>query len=72
MEKRLISTKEAAEWASEFLGRPVTHSNIQYLIQYAKIRKYLNGGGITEVNLDELKDYYERNVVKKQKIWKKQ
>jgi len=72
MEKRLITTKEAAEWASEFLGRPVTPSNIQYLIQYAKIRKYLNGGGIIEVNLDELKDYYERNVVKKQESWKKQ
>ena len=72
MEKRLISTKEAAQWASEFLGRPVTSSNIQYLIQYAKIRKYLNGGGIIEVNLDELKDYYERNVVKKQDSWKKQ
>jgi len=36
----LLSIKEASEWASEHLNKNVTASNISYLIQYGKIKKY--------------------------------
>lgn len=72
MEKRLLSTKEAAEWASIFLGRPVTQSNIQYLVQYAKIKKYLTTAWHAGIDLEELKEYYEKNILEKQENWKKQ
>jgi len=68
MQKR-VSLKEASEWASNFLGRPVTPSNISYLIQYAKIKKYLEQLTI-KVEIDELKNYYNKNVVVKQEQWK--
>ncbi len=69
MSQELLSIKEASEWATKFLGRPVTPSNIQYLIQYAKIAKtfYKNN---TTINVDELKNYYEKDI-KKEEEWKK-
>ncbi len=68
-QKRLLTIKEAAKWATEFLDRPVTPSNIQYLIQYAKVGRSLTREG-TAINLGELKDYYEKNVKAKQDSWK--
>ena len=35
----LLSIKEASQWASEFLEKNVTTSNISYLIQYGRIKK---------------------------------
>ena len=40
----LLSIKEASKWASEYLKRNVTTSNISYLIQYGKVKKYGNNG----------------------------
>jgi len=68
-EMKLLSLMEASKWATEYLGRPVTASNISYLIQYAKIRKYLERLNI-QINLEELKNYYDENVLKKQEQWK--
>jgi len=39
-EGNLLSLDEASEWASDYLGRHVLPSNISYLVQYAKVRKY--------------------------------
>ena len=36
----LLTIKEASVWASKHLNRQVTTSNISYLIQYGKIKKY--------------------------------
>ncbi|MEX0920473.1 MAG: DNA methyltransferase [Candidatus Pacearchaeota archaeon] len=69
MQERKLSLIEAARWATEYLGRPVTPSNISYLIQYAKIRKHLERLNI-HVSLEELKEYYDKNVLKKQNQWK--
>lgn len=69
MENELLSIKDASEWATKFLGRPVTSSNIQYLIQYAKIEKTFYKSG-TAVNVIELKNYYEKDI-KKEGEWKK-
>jgi len=42
--KKLINLKEASIWASQYLNRKVTISNISYLIQYGRIRKYGRDG----------------------------
>ena len=39
-EKKLINLKEASVWASQYLNRKVTISNISYLLQYGRIKKY--------------------------------
>ena len=43
---KLISIKEASEFGSEILGKNVLKSNISYLINYGKIKKYLKSGTI--------------------------
>ena len=58
---RLVTFKEASVWASKYLDRPVTISNISYLVQYGRIKKYKNNGKRL-VNLDELKEYYDSQV----------
>lgn len=73
---KFITLKEACNWATSYLGRQVTESNISYLIQYGKIHKYDEKGnlkttsnGVTKVSLYELKRYYDS--CRKEKIWKK-
>jgi len=39
-DKKLVNLKEASVWASKYLKRNVTISNISYLIQYGRIKKY--------------------------------
>lgn len=54
--RKLINLKEASVWASQYLNRKVTISNISYLIQYGRIKRY----GTNEnplVNISELKEY---------------
>ena len=65
-----ISLKRASKWASDYLDRPVTVSNISYLIQYAKLKKYMEGL-VIRVKLNELKEYYDEEVIQKQQQWKK-
>lgn len=57
-DKKLLNLKEASEWASQYLNRNVTISNISYLIQYGRINKYGNNGNPL-LNAEELKDYYD-------------
>lgn len=64
-----LTLNEASKWASEYLGRIVTPSNLSYLIQYARIKRYMEGLSI-KIDLLELKNYYDREVVKKQEEWK--
>lgn len=56
--KNLLTIKEASEWASNFLKRDVSESNISYLLQYGKVKKH-NGGNSVLVDIDDLKKYYE-------------
>ncbi len=56
--KKLISLKEASIWASQYLKRKVSISNILYLIQYGRIKKY-GSNGYSYINIDELKKYYD-------------
>ena len=56
LNSEFLSINEASQWASNYLDKPVTASNITYLVQYAKIKKYLNEQRKIEINLKELKD----------------
>lgn len=74
--KRLLTFKEACEWANSYLKREVTESNISYLVQYGKIRRYDERGdpkttsnGATMISLEDLKRYYDRS--RKREKWTK-
>lgn len=67
-EAKLINLKSASEWASQYLNRKVTISNISYLLQYGRIKKYVNDGN-TLINMEELRDYYDSH--NKEKQWRR-
>ena len=67
----LMTIKDASIWASKFIGKNVTSSNISYLIQYGRIPKNGNNGNAF-VNRYDLEKYYNLNYVTKQDQWKKQ
>ncbi len=67
--KKLVSIQEASEWASKYLNRKVTVSNISYLLQYGRINKYGNEGNPL-IDIDELKSYYDY-FLEREKEWKK-
>lgn len=68
--KQLMSIKEAALWASEFLKRAISESNISYLIQYGKVKKYGENGS-TQIHISDLKNYYQSFNGKREVEWKK-
>lgn len=70
-EKELLTIKAASVWASEYINKNVTESNISYLIQYGKIKKIENNGSIC-VDKDELKKYYESYYGTREINWKNQ
>ena len=67
--KNLLTIKEASDWATEFLGKSVTPSNIAYLINYGRVKKRGKNGN-TFVAKQDLIDYYEN--YQRETIWKKQ
>lgn len=66
-EEKLINLKEASIWASQYLNRKITISNISYLLQYGRIKNY-GSDGKPLVNIEELKEYYDS--FSKEKDWK--
>ena len=40
----LLTIKEASEWATGYIGKHVTTSNIGYLIQYGRVKKIGDNG----------------------------
>ena len=67
--KELLTIKEASKWASEHLKKNVTTSNISYLIQYGKVKKYGNNG-TTTVNKYDLISYYKSYNGQREINWK--
>lgn len=67
----LLSIKEASQWATEYLDKNVTTSNISYLIQYGRIKK-IDDNGSTQVIKEELIEYYKDQKKSRQEEWKKQ
>ena len=68
--RQLLTLKEACDWASSFLGRNISESNISYLIQYGKVKKYGENGS-TQVNAGDLKQYYQSFNGQRETEWKK-
>jgi len=64
----LFTIKQASEWASQYLHRNITPSNISYLIQYGRIKKAVNDG-ITLVNREDLVNYYDSYIGKRETDW---
>lgn len=66
----LVTIKDACIWASNYIQKNVTESNISYLIQYGRINKY-NKDGTTMVDLHDIKEYYSSSKDRKKIEWKK-
>lgn len=67
----LLTIKEASEWATEFLGKKITTSNISYLIQYGRVKK-IGSNGSTQILKQDLLDYYLGHISTKEASWKTQ
>lgn len=67
-EKNFINLKQASHWASQYLNRQVTISNISYLLQYGRIKRYGTNGNPL-INIKDLKAYYDAYT--KETEWKK-
>ncbi|MDR0733771.1 MAG: site-specific DNA-methyltransferase [Dysgonamonadaceae bacterium] len=65
----LLTVKEAGEWASGYIGKNVTPSNIAYLIQYGLIRK-IGENGSTQVSQAELASYYNKFLTSRENYFK--
>ena len=68
---QLFSILEASKWATDYIGKNVTTSNIAYLIQYGLIRK-IGVNGSTQVLQSELKDYYKKYLTSRENYFKEQ
>ena len=68
--KQLLTLKEASSWAKNFLKRDISESNISYLIQYGKIKKYSKFQSLY-VSVEDLKKYYQSQHFWKEETWKK-
>ncbi len=67
--KLFLNINEASSWASSYLNKKITPSNISYLIQYGRIRKYGNNGSVF-INKNELKEYYDKSIKKENELKK--
>ena len=67
----LMTIPQASEWATEYLKKNVTASNISYLIQYGRIRKYYNNGSAS-ISKQDLIKYYQSYLGKREINWKAQ
>ena len=64
-----LTIKEASEWASRFLNKKISTSNISYLIQYGKIKKR-GYNGSTVINKQDLINYYKNYKEQREIRWK--
>ncbi|GHU95007.1 hypothetical protein AGMMS49974_05580 [Deltaproteobacteria bacterium] len=56
--KKLLTVKEASEWATNYIEKSVTPSNITYLIQYGRVKK-IGENGTALVSQRDLMNYYQ-------------
>lgn len=69
--KDLLDIKGASIWASNYTGKKVTSSNISYLIQYGRIKKYGENGNVF-VSVNDLIKYYNSIKGNREILWKEQ
>jgi len=60
----LLTIKEASEFATIYLKKVVTNSNISYLIQYGKIKKIGNNNEV-RIEKQDLVNYYKSELLAK-------
>lgn len=65
----LVNIKDASKWASKHTGKLVSPSNITYLVQYGRIRRFGDNGS-TYVSLSELENYYAEHHILSADAWK--
>ncbi len=65
----LVSIPKASKWATDYLEKEVSPTNISYLVQYGKVRKHGENGSVL-VDLGDLKKYYESYNSKREISWK--
>ena len=65
----LLNIKQASIWASRFLKKNVSPSNISYLINYGRVRKFGNDGKIL-VSKQDLIEYYQSYYGRREIDWK--
>lgn len=68
-ECELLTIQQAHEWATHYLNKQVTVSNISYLIQYGRIKK-IGNNGTTLIYKKELMRYYDSFRGKREIEWK--
>ena len=64
----LMTLKEASVWASAYLGKQVTASNISYLVQYGRITRQAVNGNV-RISQYDLKTYYDTHLDTKAGRW---
>jgi len=64
-----LTIKEASEWASKYLNKNISTSNISYLIQYGKVKKQGYNGSIV-IHKQDLINYYKSYNGKRETKWK--
>jgi len=67
---QLLTINEATKWAAKFLNKQVSTSNISYLIQYGRIRKFGKNGEVL-INIADLENYYKSHYHTKEDKWKR-
>lgn len=65
----LLTINAASKWATDYLKKRVTTSNISYLIQYGRVAK-IGDNGSTKILKDDLLSYYQKNNKTKEECWK--
>ncbi len=65
----LMTIPQASKWATDYLKKHVTPSNISYLVQYGRIRKHEDNGA-ARVSKQDLITYYQSFLGKREIDWK--
>lgn len=66
----LVTIQDASKWATDYLDKEVSPTNISYLVQYGKVKKHGENGS-TLVDLNDLKKYYASWHGQREVDWKK-
>jgi len=67
---QLMTINEATKWAAKFLNKQVSTSNISYLIQYGRIRKFGENGEVL-IDIADLENYYKSHYHSKEDRWRR-
>src|SRR5687767_4409336 len=65
----LMTIPDASRWATEYLKKKVTPSNISYLVQYGRVSRQ-DDNGVAKVSQQELIDYYQSYLGTREVNWK--